>query len=425
MKKRRELHIDYHWFLILFSKALGAMIILFIMVPKMTGDVKRQLQELEKMEDLKREVAEMDSVMVILKQSVPEKVFNTMQQKVSQLQKSAQSLELQIKDLQNSLSKCDNQRAFLQEKVSKLTKELEVNESKLKNHDDIVSKLEDEKVKIQNQLEVLKKQIVDCDQLRESIKNKGNIEAQIVDLQKEVEKQLEVIKNQEAAIQKQNDQLQDKDVIIKKKDELIKEQQKQLAECEPSPKSGLDIKDKNVVFVVDLSGSMDDAPETDKLDQVKAGLKMMIATMDESYKVDVVTFPKSKTEDYGYKYGKLVAVTDNTKYDIYRYLSSLKAYGCTPTRQVLNFVLDAPSYKNAGTIIFLSDGYPTKRVSDLDCDDDNGNELISSIKSKNAGSKVINCVGVGADFRNENMSDPKVKFMSDLAAQNKGFYIGF
>lgn len=429
---RREIHIDYHLFLILFSKALGAMIILFIMVPKLTGDVKHQLEQLSELEDLKKQVVAMDGVLAKLKSSVPAAVYKDLTQNVAKVQQTAKNLEIQVKTLQHSLAQCDNQRTFMQERISKLEKQLASLDDKTRKDIENLDKVTSERDRLQNELEVLKEQLKDYEQLKKTLESKGNFEKQVVQLQEEVNKQLLNIKNQEdqikqqaADLQQQNTQIQQLKDVLKDKDKTIAMQQQQIADCKPNPKTGFDIKDKNVVFVVDLSGSMDDAPETDKLDQVKAGLKMMVATMDETYKIDVVTFPKSKTEFYGYKYGKLTTVSESVKYDVYRYLSNLKAFGCTPTRQVLDFVLTASAYKSAGTVILLSDGAPTLPPNPMECDNDDIPEVLANIKGKNAGSRVINCIGVGADFRNENMGNPAVKFMNDLAKQNEGFYIGF
>lgn len=429
---RREIHIDYHLFLILFSKALGAMIILFIMVPKLTGDVKHQLEKLSELEDLKKQVVEMDESLAKLKSSVPATVYKPMAEKVQQLQQTAQNLEQQVKNMQHSLAQCDNQRAFMQERITKLEKQLASLDDKTKKDIESLDKVTTERDRLKNEVEVLKEQVKDYEQLKKTLESKGDFEKQAVQLQEEVNKQLLVIKNQEDKTQQQQqdliqqaDQIKQLKDLVKDKDKTITMQQQQIADCKPNPKTGFDIKDKNVVFVVDLSGSMKEAPETDKLDQVKAGLKMMVATMDDNYKIDVVTFPKSKTEFYGYKYGKLTTVTESVKYDVYRYLSGLRAFGCTPTRQVMDYVLTTPAYKGAGTVILLSDGAPTMPPNPNECDTDDIPNVLSEIKTKNAGSRVINCIGVGADFRNENMGNPAVKFMNDLAKQNAGFYIGF
>ncbi|MFK7908564.1 MAG: hypothetical protein AB8B69_25770, partial [Chitinophagales bacterium] len=137
-------------------------------------------------------------------------------------------------------------------------------------------------------------------------------------------------------------------------------------------------------------------------------------------------YPKSADERYGYKYGRLQSVTEDTKYDIYRYLSTLRAYGCTPTKEVMDFVFDSPNYRDANTIILMSDGLPTVRTTATKCDELNSTgEIEDYITSKNGGSKVINCIGVGSDFRQRNSNDLKVKFMKNLAKKNGGFYIGF
>jgi len=421
---RREIHIDYHWFLILFSKALGAMVILFIIVPKLTGDIKSKLVELEELQEIKKEVVVMDSLMQVIKSSVPEKLFKSMEEKVKAFKANTSSLEAQVKELQHALSKNDNQREYYLKEYNRLKDEIKKSETILKDHDRIVSHITTEKDKLKNQLEVLQKQIKDCEELRKALENTSSLESQIVVLQKNVESDLIKIRDMEDAVTKYKEVLAQKDAQIRIDEAQIDKLEKQLAECEPIKKAGLKIEDKNVVFIVDCSGSMDDAPEADKLDQVKAGLKMIVATMDDSYNIDVVIFPKSKAEDYSYKFGKLNKVSESVKYEIYRYMSSLKTFGCTPTRQVLDYVLTSPAYKEAGTIMFLSDGLPTKRLNEKDCGDDDIPDLLQEIKAKSGG-KIINCIGIGADFRNENISDPKVKFMKDLASQNKGFYIGF
>ncbi|MGB0931013.1 MAG: VWA domain-containing protein, partial [Chitinophagales bacterium] len=287
----------------------------------------------------------------------------------------------------------------------------------LKNHDETVKILE-------SKIEDLQKEI---EQVR---KEKQQLTEQITQLEVTVtEKDVEIKKEQTKVedLTESNDAL--KKELEKAKNEAeaakaeVNQQKKQLKECQA--KLGLDVGD-NVVFVVDISGSMDDDPEPQKLDEVKAGIKMMVATMDETTSVDIVIYPKSADERYGYKYGRLQPVTEDTKYDIYRYLSTLRAYGCTPTKEVMDFVFDSPNYKNANTIILMSDGLPTVRTSATKCDElSSTGEIEDYITSKNGGSKVINCIGVGSDFRQRNSNDLKVKFMQNLARKNNGFYIGF
>ncbi|MBK6889757.1 MAG: VWA domain-containing protein [Sphingobacteriales bacterium] len=425
---RKEIHIDYHWFLILFSKALGAMIILFIIVPKLTGDVKSKLEKIEELDQLKIEVQQIDSLLTIIKSSVPEDVYKPLAEKTQRLQSNVQSLDAQVKSLQSSLAKVENQRVILQERSAKMSAEIQALEEKVRNNDKDKEAIIAQKNSLENQVEVLKKQMVDCDEMRKTLESKGSLEKELVKLQQETATQLQKIKDLEDQLAQSKSQSTNADASVKKKDDLIKDLQKQLAECQPIPKAGFELKDKSVVFVLDISGSMDDEPEPEKFNELRAGIKMMIANFDDTYKVDVVIYSKNIDEEYGYKYGKLVPVTDNVKYEIYNYLAGLKPAGCTPTKEVMEFVLKAPAYALAGTIVLLSDGIPTNRVSRNDCADKNEqelNQLVNDLTTLNAGKRVINVIGVGKDFRDRGTSQLKVRFMKDLAKRNEGFYVGF
>ena len=218
---------------------------------------------------------------------------------------------------------------------------------------------------------------------------------------------------------------------------------------------------KSVVMLVDLSGSM--APDKnddneDRLSQVKAAIKMYIASMDQDYKIDIVFFPGFKENiDSGvcrnfavrpeadkncltyerrddaydneslacYKYGFMEGelkplLTENDKYYFYQKVSCLKPYHDTPTKQAIEFVLTSKRYTSAEGIILFSDGEPDvlkKKIMTL-------NQFLSSIKKMNSTDKKIFTVGIGREFRN-NADTTAVKFLRDLAAQNNGFFLGF
>lgn len=400
---RKEINVFNVSFLDLLSGALGAVLILFIIIPKLTSDIERQLEELEQIKELKVDVGKIKSLMQDIKSSVPEAQFNELESRMSKLETTITDLELEVKSLQNKLAECDEQRTALREKQKKLEQTIKELEDRLKNHDKIVEQLKKE-------VENLKGQLAQCED------DKRQLESKI----QELEGQVKQLAEQKEDLEGENKQLNQD---LKKAQEKIQTQSEKIAQYEQ--KLGFEFKDKNVVFVVDVSGSMDDAPEPQKLDEVKAGIKMMIATMSNDYRVDVVIFPKSKDERYGYKYGSLKKVTEDVKYDIYNYLSGIKAHGCTPTRDVMKFVLESPNYADAGTVIYLSDGLPTKRISETECDGDDVPGVESFIKNLNGGKRVINCIGVGKDFRTRASADPKVQFMQNIASQNGGFYIGF
>jgi len=218
---------------------------------------------------------------------------------------------------------------------------------------------------------------------------------------------------------------------------------------------------KSVVMLIDLSGSM--SPENnedreDRLSQVKAALKMYIASMDGDYKIDIVFFPgfkenidniicknfiirpetdrrclsyERRDDAYDneslacYKYGFLEGelkplLRENDKYYFYQKISCMKPYHDTPTKQALEFVLTSKRYTSAEGIILFSDGEPDvlkKKIMTL-------NQFLASIKKMNSTDKKIFTVGIGKEFR-DNSDTTAVKFLRDLAAQNNGFFLGF
>ncbi len=218
---------------------------------------------------------------------------------------------------------------------------------------------------------------------------------------------------------------------------------------------------KSVVMVVDLSGSMaSDRNEDheDRISQVKAAIKMYIASMDQDYKIDIVFFPgfrenidsdackgfiikpeidpkcfsyerRDEAYDndnlvcfkYGFFEGELKPLlTDDDKYYFYRKISCMKAYHDTPTKEAIEFVLSSKRYTAAEGIILFSDGEPDvlrKKILTLD-------QFLSNIRKMNNTDKKIFTVGIGQEFRN-NSNTTAVKFLRELAAGNNGFFLGF
>ncbi len=218
---------------------------------------------------------------------------------------------------------------------------------------------------------------------------------------------------------------------------------------------------KSVVMLVDLSGSMsadNNDDHEDRLSQVKAAIKMYIASMDQEYKIDIVFFPGFKENidsnicknftikpeadkaclsyerrddaydneslacyKYGFMEGELKQlVSENDKYYFYQKVSCMKPYHDTPTKQALEFVFTSKRYTTAEGIILFSDGEPDvlkKKIMTL-------NQFLASIKKMNSTDKKIFTVGIGKEFRN-NSDTIAVKFLRGLAEQNDGFFLGF
>jgi len=267
----------------------------------------------------------------------------------------------------------------------------------------------------------------------------------------EISKKKVFLKEWEEELKKMKEELKKREEAVKKKESELKV--KPPVTVVSGGKVGFKIP-KKVVLMIDLSGSMlpEGNPEKEnRMDQVRAGLKMMIATMSTDSEVDIVFFPafanlkdtkecnalydipkecKAKRRDLAYKdtnmncykYGsfnnKLVSLKDdNSKYEFYKKLSCLKANYKTPTIPSLKFVLE--NYKDAEGVIIYSDGTPDSMTEGKNVD-----QLMTEVKAINKDGKKIYTIGVGSEFRN-NKNTPAVNFLKRLASDNDGHFVGF
>lgn len=179
---------------------------------------------------------------------------------------------------------------------------------------------------------------------------------------------------------------------------------------------GFKFKGKNIVFIIDVSGSMH---REDRIGQVKAGLKMLITSMPNDYKLDVIYFPGSSRKYFQTLWGSLKTVETNEKSEIYRFLLKLRARGYTPTRKVLTHVLK--NYPEATDIVLLSDGAPTAGNSNKEADI---SKLLIDVNKMNNTKIRINTIGVGSSFLQQRDSKAYV-FLRELARDHGGFFFGF
>lgn len=179
---------------------------------------------------------------------------------------------------------------------------------------------------------------------------------------------------------------------------------------------GFKFKGKKIVFVIDISGSMF---QEDKIGQVKAGLKMLITSMNQDFSIDVVSFPDGRSKKHRRLWSKLKPLYPENKRKVYQYLQNLRPYGATPTRDVMEYVLRR--YSQATDIVLLSDGAPTRgntnKMDDIF-------SVAQIIKNRNYYNIRINTVGVGSDFLSDT-NNPKYIFLNRVAKQNNGFFVGF
>lgn len=186
------------------------------------------------------------------------------------------------------------------------------------------------------------------------------------------------------------------------------------------PNKGLDIgfkfKGKDIVFILDTSYSM---IEEERITSVKAGLKMLLSSLSSEYKVDIVQYPLGMRAPFRSMWGATRELKSMNKFDSFDFIYSLKPYGGTPTRDTLEFVLK--NYNYISDIVLLSDGAPTYHNSNKK---DDIYDILKMVRVMNTNKIQINTIGVGSSFTSDKTTD-EYKFLSLLAEENNGFFIGF
>jgi uncharacterized protein YegL len=200
---------------------------------------------------------------------------------------------------------------------------------------------------------------------------------------------------------------------------------------------GVSTAGKNIVFVIDVSGSMEGknegnitdqlrakaaqkageaagktvggplggllakgvSRETTKLASVKRELGPAIRGLDSTSSFTIVTF----SNDARYWKDTLVAATSGTTTEASIFVEGLEASGGT---SALKGLRAAFALSNVDTIFFLSDGYPSDASPD---------KIIDEVRQMNSGRGiVIHAIGVG--------DDKDATFMMELARDNGGRY---
>ncbi len=179
---------------------------------------------------------------------------------------------------------------------------------------------------------------------------------------------------------------------------------------------GFKFKGKEILFIIDTSYSM---TEEDRMGQVKAGMKMLITSLAPDFSIEVIHFPFGERAPFKTLWGVPKENTSLNQMDVFDFIHGLRPYGGTPTRDVLLFALK--NYVNITDIVLLSDGAPTFHNSNKK---DDIYDILRVVREENGRKVQINCIGVGAEFTKDKMSD-RYKFLSLLAGESKGFFVGF
>lgn len=125
----KEINIFSTSFLDLLSGALAAVLILFIIVPKLTEEQDNSLKELE---ELKEEVGDLKDLMEQIKNSVPTEIFEEIQAKLNELQETVNRLAEEVEQLRLQVVQEEKRNEELERKLQEAEQRLKELEAKLK-----------------------------------------------------------------------------------------------------------------------------------------------------------------------------------------------------------------------------------------------------------------------------------------------------
>lgn len=152
----------------------------------------------------------------------------------------------------------------------------------------------------------------------------------------------------------------------------------------PSIKQDLEVSHKNIVFVIDQSGSMSGP----KLEQSKKALKYVLNHLNEGDKFNIIVY-----SDYFDLYSpEMVSYTESNRNKALEYVEGIKDAGGTNINVALQEALKLfkNGNKNPNYILFLTDGVPTVGERDE-------TKIALNVKAANQNNVHIFCFGVGND----------------------------
>lgn len=179
---------------------------------------------------------------------------------------------------------------------------------------------------------------------------------------------------------------------------------------------GFKFKGREIVFIIDTSYSM---IEEDRMGAVKAGIKMLLTSLPGTYKIEIVQFPLGERAPFRSMWGTIRDFKAMNKMDAIDFVQALRPSGGTPTRDTLLFVLK--NYETISDIVLLTDGAPTYHNSNKK---DDIFEILRLVREANPRKVQISTIGVGSNMLKDQTSN-EYKFLSLLASENKGFFVGF
>ncbi|MBN2135223.1 MAG: VWA domain-containing protein [Acidobacteria bacterium] len=168
-----------------------------------------------------------------------------------------------------------------------------------------------------------------------------------------------------------------------------------------SPKTDIDkddVQPKDIVFVLDRSGSMED---DDKISQAIRALKYGVKNLNSEDRFNVITF---STEEKLFRNSLVPANKDNIQSAL-KFLEKTDAAGGTNIYDALDSARKMFKGKGLKAIVFLTDGLPTVGETNTD-------KIIKLFGNDHSDDLRVFCFGLGYDVN--------TKLLDSIAQENKG-----
>ncbi|MDR2971638.1 MAG: hypothetical protein LBU83_06910 [Bacteroidales bacterium] len=120
--KRKEINIFSTSFLDLLSGALGAVLILFIIIPKITAEQRDTLEEIERLNVQTEQLVEL---LEQARNSIPTELFEQIQEQLHELQNTIDELTQTTQNLQQRLQNTEAENERLREQLAQTQQQLE------------------------------------------------------------------------------------------------------------------------------------------------------------------------------------------------------------------------------------------------------------------------------------------------------------
>ncbi len=119
---KKEISIFSVSFLDLLSGALAAVIILFVVIPKMTHEQADAIETLDKMEV---QMEELEDLIELARNSIPEELYEQIQQQLESMRETMNQLQEEVTQLAEDLRTCEEERERLQLELDQTRQQLQ------------------------------------------------------------------------------------------------------------------------------------------------------------------------------------------------------------------------------------------------------------------------------------------------------------